>query len=118
MSPDDTKLEYPPDPIAAFNDGCLMDIRMRVALEFAKAMLGNATSFERPAHEIANHALNTAKCLFDEGKRVGWVEPLPTSGEITEETKRHLERNINCQIHQQTYGQRQQAGAVRPIMNG
>ena len=111
-------MKYYPDPIAAFNDGCLMDLRFRVAMQFCQAMITSAAALDTPAESIAHHALRTAESLFKQGVELGWIDDLPESSNLNAATKRHLERNVNCQMHQQKYVQAEQAGAIRPTMNG
>lgn len=112
------KIDYYPDPIAAFADGCLMDIRIRVALQFTQSMLSSGRGSEYLPEALAKTALDVADELFSQGKARGWIEPLPESGEINAATKRHLERNVNSQLHQQKYAQAINSSTIRPVMNG
>lgn len=114
----DSTIEYYPDPVGAFNDGCLMDLRFRTAMQLTAAMLQSGQPMSWSPHEISSHAINIVDELFSKGKEKGWIEPLPESGEINSAMRRHLERAVKAQLYQQQIAQREQASAVRPIMNG
>ena len=111
-------MKYYPDPIAAFQDGCLMDLRLRFAMKLLEggAIGGHAT--HDGMAKIAGSALELAGELFKQAEVNGWIQPLSESGELTHDMKRHLERAVKSQLYQQKVAQREQAGEVRTVLNG
>jgi hypothetical protein len=114
----DSNIEYYPDPLAAYADGCVMDLRFRTALQFVNSMLSSGRALEATPGSIASHALDVVDNLFDQGKTLGWIAGLPASSELNSDTKRHLERHVKAQLYQQKVAQQEQAGAVRTVLNG
>ena len=114
----DHSIEFFPDPLAAFNEGCVMDLRFRTAMQFCHGLMTSGVAMEYTPEQVSAYALNLADDLFAQGKSRGLIAPLPEGSELNAATKRHLERNVHMQLYQQQYAQREQSGAVRPIMNG
>lgn len=111
-------IEYYPDPLAAYADGCVMDLRFRTALQFVNSIMSSGEAMHTASASIASHALDVVDSLFDQGKTLGWIADLPASSELNSDTKRHLERYVKAQLYQQKVAQQEQAGAVRTVLNG
>lgn len=111
-------MKYYPDPIAAFNDGCLMDLRFRVAMQLTAAMMANNGALDCGSESIAGHALRIAAALFEQGQELGWITDLPESTNLTKAMRDHLERNVEAQLFQQQVVQRKQSSQLRPVFNG
>ena len=109
----DSNIEFYPDVIAAFSDGCVMDLRVRLAVDFIKAMISSDTQGSFSIDQMANTGLSLAGSLIAQAKASGLIAPLPESGELNAQTKRHLERAVNAQMYQQKYAQRQQQDELR-----
>jgi hypothetical protein len=114
-------MKYPPNPLTAFENGCMMDLRLRLAVEFVKASLASPIDCEVESEFVKQH-LDLAEQLFDQAEERGWVQPMPDdNGHLSAGLRDHIERNVNAQVHQQTSMQRQAERAVRPagsIYNG
>lgn len=114
-------MEYYPDPIGAFNDGCLMDLKFKTAISFANSILLSGAGHDSTSQNVAAFAIGVSEELFKIGKERGLIQSLPESGELNAAMKRHLERAVNAQLYQQTVAQREQRSQLRPVglpMNG
>ena len=100
-------MKYPPNPLAAFENGCLMDLRTRLAIELIKSPWATGAYVIAPA-DLASAAISTIHELFVDAEKRGWIEPLSDNGEINSAMRRHLERGVAAQLYQQEHSQKLQ----------
>lgn len=104
--------KYLGNVLASFENGCQIDLRVKLAIEFLKSpyFAGAAVGLEEQDEEIARrdalHALDLASALIEEGQARGLVLPLPDHGELTSSLRKHIERGARAQVYQQVAGQR------------
>jgi len=111
-------LRYPHNPLEGFANGCLLDLRVRIAIDLLKASPMYAKTGKETPFSIAVHALHVAQELMAEAERRGWVAPLPVEGELSPALKAQAARVAAFGVEQQLEAGRlaQQArGAVIPV---
>jgi hypothetical protein len=95
-----TNLKYPTPLLAAINDGCVLDMRVRLAIELLKV-----PGFESEADvNIATRvdaALTTAEVLFERATQRGWIADLPLDDSIPPLELAHIRRNAVAQVEGQ-----------------
>lgn len=118
---------YHQNVFAAFENGCELDLRVRLALEFIKspaATLVELASDIDPVLtpvSVAEFFLDLAGAVMEGAHRRGWVHDLPETSELTSPMRKHIERNVRAQIHQQVAGQKiaqEDAGRVMAMPAG
>lgn len=114
MSAKPTK--YPANPLSAIENGCLLDLRAKLAIEFLKTSDLVADLGVTP-RDAAVRTLDIAEALLEEAYTRDLVHVLPPNGEISEAVKFHIERSIRAQIYQNTAGQKI-ARSEGPIVTG
>ena len=107
---------YNHNALEGFGAGCLMDLRVRLAIEFLKHSPMYAPTVGLPGTlldprclspaEAAIHALGVATALLDVADERGLIEPLPEDGELSPELRAQAKRNASFQALQQIEGQR------------
>lgn len=90
------RLKYPTNPLNAINEGCLVDVRVKMAADFIKA---NAIT-DGTAAEVAAMALELADEVMRQADERGWVQPLDIdTSEMPKSVKRHVEMNVRMQLY-------------------
>ena len=106
----DEMKKYPHNALEGFGAGCLMDLRVRLAIEFLKhSPMYTSPSTDVPLispSEAALHALTAATALLDIAEQRGLIEPLPEDGDLSPELRAQAKRNASFQALQQIEGQR------------
>jgi hypothetical protein len=82
--------------LTSFENGVQLDLRVKLAVDLMK---GGA--FTDP---IA--ALDAATFLIAEADCRGLIKELPETGEISQPLRKHIDRSVRAQVHQQLAGQR------------
>lgn len=91
------RMKYPTNPLNAINEGCLVDVRVKMATDFLKA--GETIQAESAA-EAARMALDLADEVMRQADERGWVQPLDNdTSEMPKSVKRHVEVNVRMQLH-------------------
>lgn len=122
--------------LASFENGCQMDLTLKLAIEFLKASDltvpyddtddngDRKAAAQVMAHRQAEFALLLANSLLTQAAEHGNLKPMPDHGELSAAEKRHVERSTRQQIYQQSHAPKwaeeeapkvQTAGAV-PFM--
>lgn len=105
---------YPHNVLEGFGNGCLMDYRVRVALNLlatSPIFHGAAVACSTPdawgklPHDLTACALEMADELMRQGEAYGMVEPLPTDDELASPLKKQAKRTGSYSAHQQIKGQ-------------
>lgn len=103
-------VKYPSNVLESFGAGCLMDFRMKLAVEFLKSPLFQGTRASDGSFDgalLAVTALDLAEELVGLAAIRGWLEPLPTdNGELPPELRAQAKRTASFQVLQQMEGQR------------
>lgn len=99
------------NPLNAFDNGCELDLRAKLAIEFLKTpgLYSLAPQkFGDPvgSSELATFALDLAAAVIDQAGDRGWVKPLAEDDQIPENVKREISRSVRATVHQQMEGQR------------
>ncbi len=95
-------MKYPHNALEGFSNGCIMDLRMRFAMEYLKsgAVEPSDTSID------AEYALDLSDALFQGAENRGWVSPLPDNGELNRALRMQARRSAKFQAAQQHEGQK------------
>lgn len=118
---------YHQNVFAAFENGCELDLRVRLALEFIKspaATLVELASDVEPVLTpagVAKFFLDLAQAVMEQSVERGWVHDLPETAELSAPMRKHIERNVRAQVHQQVCGQRiaqEDQARVMPVVGG
>jgi hypothetical protein len=98
-------MKYPQSILSAYENGCVMDMQLRIAVELLKA---------KPTLD-PSAALDLVEALFAEAEKRDLIAELPKDGKIDEALMYHAERQVALQMHQNaTIAQLQsRAGAVK-----
>ena len=110
----DRSVKYPHNVLEGFANGCLLDLRVRLAIEFLKGGVISVTE-ARPAAHVA---LDLANELMAEAERRGWVEPLPEDAVLNSAVKKQARRTGVFGATQQIEGQgvmQDEARGVSPV---
>lgn len=119
-----TMMKYPGNLLNEFENGCSMDLRLKLAIEFLKAGIApNYLPDGTHSTELqARAALDLSEALLAEAEKRGLVAPLPDHSDLPPNLLRQIERNIAAQVYQQMEGQRAAQNAAsgivvaRPVM--
>ena len=109
-----TEKKYPHNVLQGFDNGCLLDLRVR----FAMSMLTHSPLFTGgegvPKVElIAKVALDVAQELFSQAEARGWIDPIPESAELDADLRDQAKRTAEFQARQQVHGN----GVATKLMN-
>jgi hypothetical protein len=116
---------YPQDPINGFLQGCLLDLRVRLAIDFLKSPLFTALTAEitnqmheanvRAEEAVAGFSLNLADEILKQGAARGWVTPISEDGEIGPALRAQAKRNALYQVVQQLEANKAAQAEQNPI---
>lgn len=115
-----TQLKYPVPYLNALPDGCVMDLRVRLAAEILKTP-GYLRHFDliSPGHaprDIASGALDIAEALYAEAEKRQLIEDLPNHADLTKDELNHIRRqaagNVIGQLHAQEVARKEQGSTV------
>lgn len=113
---------YRQNVLDGFPNGCLLDLRVRFALEILRGPLlqgiaGADGTFDPKV--VAGIALDLTTELLALAESRGLVEPLPTDTNLPEDVRQQAERVAGFQVLQQLAGQRiaqrEQGAVVSPF---
>jgi len=136
----DSGVKYPHNILEGFGNGCLMDLRVRIALDLLKAPLfanmladglpnvgkvdaGQDNGVADPS-DIAGFALDLAAELMWDAERRGWVDTLPDDDGLNRQVRLQAARTARYQVWQQLAGTRQmqdeqnRVSPVAPVFGG
>lgn len=121
-------VKYAHNVLEGFGNGCLLDLRVRVALDLLKSpMFTHADELQGPgtAEQLARFALDIAGSLLEQAEARGWVEELPEDAGLNRQCRLQAERTARYQVLQQIAGSRiaaDEAGSsisrVGPVVPG
>lgn len=95
--------QYLGDVLQDFGNGCRLDLRARIAKEFAQAAIqGVGTDYDPLS--IMRGACTLADSLVKEFETRGWLVPLPVGTHITQEARDHIGRAVRSQASQAAQG--------------
>lgn len=102
------------DVLQSWQNGCQLDLRVKLAIEFLKsgqltATLGQVRpmcSEEDLAKVLAKHAIDLADALVTEAGSRGLMKDLPESDELSAPMRSHIRRSVRAQIYQQVAAQK------------
>lgn len=116
---------YHQNVFSAFENGCELDLRVRLALEFIKSPAATLVELASeidpvltPA-SVAKFFLDLAGAVMEQSVARGWVHDLPDHTELSSPMRKHIERNVRAQVHQQVAANRiaqEDAGRVMPVV--
>ena len=122
-------MEYPSMHITAAQEGALLDMRVRLAIQLATS-IGFAAMADKfidgsagqAPQAYAALALDTANEIVQQAKERGWVRPLTELDEglpptDVEHVKRSARASVIQQFHQQDVAQ-ELAPAIAPVRGG
>lgn len=117
-------MDYPGNVLNALQDGCVMDLRMRLAVQFIVGGMcpmppGPDCVLAEPARAVAVFALDVASALVDEALERRLLESMP-EGEIPSVVKNQIKRNAEAGAIQQFHGakvMRDLQGPLGPMMH-
>lgn len=94
---------YPANPLTAFENGCMLDLRARLAIEFLKsgviAKPAGGDPYTLPAAEHARLALDLSEAFFAEAAHRGLVEELPgLDVGLSDHLQAHIARTAGAQV--------------------
>ena len=95
-------MKYPHNALEGFSNGCIMDLRMRFAMEYLKS---GAIEPATPSID-AEYALELAERFFINAEERGWVSPLTDNGELNRALRMQARRSAKFQAMQQIEAQR------------
>lgn len=95
------EMKYPHNVLEGFSNGCILDLRMRFAMEFLKG----GSVFGEPDAD-AEYALELADATFKKAEARGWVAPIPDDGELNRFVRMQAKRTARFQALQQIEGQK------------
>lgn len=113
-----TGMLYPDNVLEAFRNGCLLDLRVRLAVSFLNTsplFYGLASGDTK---DIAKYALTLAEDLLRQAAERGWLEPLPApeDTELDAQLRAQAKRTATYQMLQQLEAQKvaaaEQSGIV------
>lgn len=140
MSADKTTVDaprYPHNSLEGFGNGCLLDLRVRFAMQLlatspmyaggkvtivcetdAQGLARDAATIAATPGTLATHALDTATALFERAESRGLIEPLPDHSEISTPARNQARRlgafEVAKQLGAQQYAQEQQSRVSIP----
>lgn len=114
--------KYPESVIDGIGKGCLLDYRVRLAIQLLQSPMFEGAGLTERSGDIAVTALNVATELLALAESRGLVEPFPAGTGLNDEEERQAKRTGAFQVAQQMgaqeYAQRAQAGKVVPVAPG
>lgn len=113
--------EYPDNVLEGFRNGCLLDLRVRLAVEFLKGPMFRMAFVEHEPVDIAVCALQIADELLNYAENCGWITPLPTESEIGPALRLQAKLTAQFNALQQIEGQKamqDEVGKVVPVSPG
>jgi hypothetical protein len=96
------------DVLTSFTNGVQMELRVKLAIEFLKSPGAISQASGGPAG-LATFALSLADALLGQATAQGLMKALPEDSELTQPTRRHIERQIRAQVYQGTAAHRIQS---------
>lgn len=117
--------KYPHNALEGFANGCLLDLRVRLAMQmlthsprYAMATPSDGGTIFLRAGSAARDALDVATELLAEAETRGLVAPLPSDGELPPELRAQAKLTAGWQVLQQMEGQKfaqREADQVVPV---
>jgi hypothetical protein len=113
----ETGVEYPSNPLSAFEAGAQLDLRVRMALQLLQSsplftlspITRNDVTEPQPDEKMVkatvSAALMLASELIEQGKQLGLVQPLPQHDLLPVELQHHLSRQARAQVFVNGRGQ-------------
>ena len=103
--------------LTSFENGVQLDLRVKLAVDIIKA---DAACFLPSSDGRSNIglALDMATELLAEADKRGLIKELPDTGEINQPLRRHIDRSVRAQVHQQLAAGRigqEEAPRVMPV---
>lgn len=100
------EMKYPHNVLEGFSNGCILDLRMRFAMELLKGwdLYSSAPAFS--CDSISEEALSISESLFKKAEARGWVAPIPDDGELNRFVRMQAKRTAKFQALQQVEGQK------------
>jgi len=95
---------YAHNVLEGFGNGCIMDLRVRMANELLKSPAFMDIS-NVPA-ELAEFALDLAEEITSQAAERGWLVPIPEDGELTPALKNQARLTASYSVLQQIEGQK------------
>jgi hypothetical protein len=121
-------MEYPNSVLTSFENGAMLDLRLRLAIEFLKTPLfehalevrpdGAGVTVQQPPAKVALDALDLAEALIAEGVTRGWVKALPDGDDLPAPLVRHIKRSVRANVLQQMFGQKVMADEQPKVATG
>lgn len=117
-------MKYPHNPIDAFQNGAILSLEVRIALELLKSSpmfhgIAGAPLEPELAKKVplavAVFALDAAEALLEEGVRRGFVEAMPDGTDLAAPVKKHAARMGKFQATQQIAGQSELRDLSGPV---
>lgn len=117
-------LRYPHNPLEGFGNGCILDLRVRLASNFLQnspRYRANADGGMISPHDAAEDALELAGELMRQAEARGWIGALDESGELTPSLRAQAKRTASFatlqQLEQSKFAQNEM-GRVVPMAPG
>lgn len=124
-------VKYPQHPIDGFQNGALLDLRVRMSINLLQSRLFEGVGakmvsselLQAPSYDtVARVALSIADSLLNQAAARGWVSPLPVDdGKLSAAEREHASRTGSFGVLQQIAGQRfarDEAAGVIPAAPG
>jgi hypothetical protein len=139
-------MKYPLNPLNAINTGAQIDLRLQLAMglmaspnfcndmlecfEYEAAQAAQAGSNGSPAapdpaahrraaaHHVALTAMTLAKVVVELAEQEGWIQPLPTEEDISDELATHVKQQAGAQVLSQLHGQELMRQAQPSVIPG
>ena len=120
---DHVEAKYPHNILEGFGIGALLDLRVRLAIDFIKTSplvgaLVNPDGSGVTAAAVATFSLELCDELLKQGASRGWVEPLPTDSDLDDQVRLQARRTARFNVLQQAAMQeigRDEAARVVPL---
>lgn len=103
------------DVMGDYNNGCRLDVRSKLAVDFLKASgcvpvygqdpTDGAQAVLLTAKERVAYALDLAGEVIAQSYERGWAKDLSESDELTQAQRRHIRHSIRTQVYGQLQGQ-------------
>jgi hypothetical protein len=102
-------MDYPGNVLNALNDGCVMDLRVRLAIQFIVGGMipvppGPDCVLAEPSQAVAFFALDVAERLVALGVERGYIAAMPEGHEIPGVVKSQVKRSAEAQAIAQHHG--------------
>jgi hypothetical protein len=109
---------YPHNVLEGFAAGCLLDLRVRLAVDFLKGPLANMAPDGAEARDLAEYALDLATELLSLAESRGLVSALPDDDGLNRQLRLQAARTAKFSALQQIEGQKaaqEEAGRVSRV---